>query len=184
MDAGLIARRYATVLQEFAREKGKLDDIFADAELVRTVLAQQPAAKRFFDSPLHKPSEKKSLVKASFETAVTAEMLQFLTFLVDKERIGYADDILRVFQSLYKNEHDICTATVTTAQELSAEQKQRFVTLVKGKVEATGKKVTSVDAAFKVNPDIIGGVILAIDGKQLDGSVQSKLKAIERQLTV
>lgn len=184
MDAGLIARRYATVLQEFARDKGRLDEVYADAVLVRSVLAQQPAAKRFFDSPLHKPSEKKNLVTATFSGAVTDEMLQFLTFLVDKERIGYADSILLVFESLYKNEHDICTATVTTAYELKPEQKDRFVSLITGKIEATGKKVKSVDATFKVDPQIIGGVILAIDGKQLDGSVSSKLQAIERQLAV
>lgn len=184
MDAGLIARRYATVLQEFARDKGKLDEVFADAVLVRSVLVQQPAAKRFFDSPLHRQSEKRGLVKATFENSVSAEMLQFLTFLVDKERIGYADSILLVFETLYKNEHDICTATVTTAQELKPEQKERFISLITGKIEATGKKVTSVDATFKVDPQIIGGVILAIDGKQLDGSVQSKLKSIEKQLAV
>lgn len=184
MDAGLIARRYATVLRDFARDKGKLDDVYADAALVRKALAEQPAAKRFFDSPLHKPSEKRDLVNATFESAVTPETLQFLTFLVEKERIGYADSILLVFETLYKNEHDICTATVTTARELTPEQKGRFVALVADKVKGAGRKVNSVDATFKVDPQIIGGVILTIDGKQLDGSVQSKLKAIERQLAV
>lgn len=183
MDAGLIARRYATVLHDFAADRGKLDDVYADAALVRQALAEQPAAQRFFDSPLHKPSEKRELVNATFEANVSAEMLQFLTFLVDKERIGYVNSILLVFEMLYKRERDICTATVVTARELTPEQQSRFVSLVSGKVEKTGRKVSSVDATFKVDPRIIGGVVLTIDGMQLDGSVSSKLSELERQLT-
>ena len=110
-------------------------------------------------------------------------MLQFLTFLVDKERIGYVNSILLVFEMLYKRERDICTATVVTARELTPEQQGRFVSLVSGKVEKTGRKVSSVDATFKVDPRIIGGVVLTIDGMQLDGSVSSKLCELERQLT-
>lgn len=184
MDAGLIARRYATVLHDFAADRGKLDDVYSDAALVREVLAQHPEAQRFFDSPLHKPSQKRELVKATFEGNVSAETLQFLTFLVDKERIGYVNSILLVFEMLYKKEKDICTATVTTAKELTDGQKQKFISLIADKMAAAGAKVSSVDATFKVEPAIIGGVILAVDGKQLDGSVQSKLKALEKQLTV
>ncbi len=184
MDAGLIARRYATVLHDFAADRGKLNDVYSDAALVRAALAEQPAAQRFFDSPLHKPSEKRQLVKATFEENVSAETLQFLLFLVDKERIGYVSSILLVFEMLYKREHDICTATVTTAKQLSPEQQGRFVSLISDKVEKTGRHVASVDATFKVDPQIIGGVILAIDGRQLDGSVLTKLKTLEKQLTV
>lgn len=184
MDAGLIARRYATVLRDFANDRGKIDDVYTDAALVREAMAQQPAAQRFFDSPLHKPSEKRALVEATFQGRVSAEMLQFLVFLVEKERIGYVSSILLVFEMLYKKEHDICTATVTTAKELTADQQQHFVSLISGKLSGAGRRVAAVDATFKVDPAIIGGVILAVDGKQLDDSVQSKLKALERQLTV
>ncbi len=183
MDAGLIARRYATVLHDFAADRGALDTVYADASIVRAALGAQPAAQRFFDSPLHKASEKRELVKATFEGNVSPETLQFLIFLVEKERIGYVNSILLVFEMLYKKEKDICTASVTTAKELSDTQKQNIISIISGKLEAAGKKVSSVDATFKVDPSIIGGIILAVDGKQLDNSIQSKLKTLEKKLT-
>ncbi len=184
MDAGLIARRYATVLHDFAADHGKLDEVYADAVVVRQALAEQPQAKKFFDSPLRKLSEKKALVEAVFASRVTPETLQFLTFLVDKERIGYVSSILLVFEMLYKTERHICTARLTTAKELTAQQKERLTGLVSDKLKASGKEVEAIDATFRVNPAIIGGLILEVDGCQVDGSIRSKLKAVERQLTV
>ncbi|MDD7726160.1 MAG: ATP synthase F1 subunit delta, partial [Bacteroidales bacterium] len=110
--------------------------------------------------------------------------LQFLTFLVEKERIGYVSSILLVFQTLYKKEKNIRTAKVTTATELSDEQKKRFVDLIALKLKNAGISADNVDASFKTDPRIIGGLILEVDGKQIDSSVASKLAALQRQLTV
>lgn len=184
MDAGLIARRYATVLHDFAADRGKLDEVYADARVVREALGRQPQAQKLFDSPLRKPSEKRAFVEAVFGGRVAEETLRFLTFLVDKERIGHVCGILRVFEMLYKRERHICTANITTARELDEERRARFVALVADKVRSSGETVASVDATFRADPRIIGGVVLAIDGRQVDGSVKSKLQAVQRQLTV
>ncbi len=184
MDAGLIARRYATVLHDFAADKQHLDDAYYDAVTVRLALEQSPDAIKFLESPLRKPSEKKAFIKAALENCVTPLTLQFLTFLVEKERIGYVSSILLVFQTLYKKEKNIRTAKVTTATELSDEQKKRFVDLIALKLKNAGISADNVDASFKTDPRIIGGLILEVDGKQIDSSVASKLAALQRQLTV
>ncbi len=184
MDAGLIARRYATVLYDFASDKGVLDEVYQDAQTVRTALAQSPDAQKFLDSPLRKPSEKKAFITSAFDKATCHEMLQFLTFLVEKERIAYASQILLVFQSLYKKERNIRTAKVTTANVLTDQQKAHIVDMIADKLKAAGKAASQIDADFVTNPTIIGGMILEIDGLQADGSVASKLQALQRQLTV
>ena len=119
MDMGLIARRYATVLLEFARDKGVIDQVYEDSRLVRCVLNDEPDAMKFFNSPLHKMSEKRALVAGTFTGKVTSETLQFLNFLVEKERVGLAPQVLLVFESLVKKEKKVVTAVVTTATELS-----------------------------------------------------------------
>ena len=184
MDAGLIARRYATVLHDYAKDRGKLEEVYADAVAICQALASQPQAEEYLGSPLHKPSEKRALVQEVFGSHVTEETLQFMTFLVEKDRIGMAGAILRVFGTLYKEENDICTATITTAKELTDEQRSRIVEQIASKLRASGKRVTTVDAEFKVKPAIIGGMILTIDGRQLDNSVESKLRKLEKTLTV
>ena len=184
MDAGLIARRYATVLRDFAQGRGKLEEVYADVTKVRAALAENPEAEQFFCSPVVKPSEKKALLTGTFKGLVSDETLQFMTFLVDKERIGAVGSILFVFEMLYKREKNICTATVTTAKELSEADRNRFVGLIADKMRKSGRQVSDVDASFKVDPSIIGGVVLAVDGKQIDDSVSSKLKELQRQLAV
>lgn len=184
MDAGLIARRYATVLKDFAADNKMLDEVYTDASTVRQALAQSPEAQKFLDSPLKKPSEKKAFLTAALKDAIAPQSLRFLNFLVEKERIAYASQILLVFQSLYKKDNNIRTAKVTTAREISAEQKSKLVDLIADKLKAAGQPTSKIDAEFVTNPSIIGGVILEIDGQQADGSVSSKLKALQRQLTV
>ena len=183
MDAGLIARRYATVLHDFAADRNKLDTVYQDALVVRQALSEQKEAQAFLESPLHKNSEKKALVQAAFGGHVAPETLQFLDFLVEKERISYAGSILLVFEMLYKKERNICTATVTTAKALNEKQQQKLVEQIREKMVTAGRKVEAVDASFKVDPAIIGGIILAVDGMQLDSSLQSKLKTLKRALT-
>ncbi len=184
MDAGLIARRYATVLHDFAADRGKLQEVYDDAQIVRQVLSSQPAAQQYFESPLHKPSEKKALVDGAFASHVADETLQFLNFLVDKERISLVSNILLVFEQLYKKEKNICTATITTAKELTPQQQQHISSQIVDKFKAAGNKVAAIDATFKVDPRLIGGIILTVDGKQVDDSVLYRLKKIEKQLTV
>ena len=184
MDAGLIDRRYATVLYDFASEHGSLDAVYADANLISDTLASTPEAQKFFMSPIRKPSEKKQLLHASFEGNVSDYTLQFLDFLVDKERVKHVKSILFVFQSLFKQSRGIRTASVTTAVPLSAQQQQNVKNLLIEKVKAAGQNVSDIDATFISDPSIIGGIILAIDGKQIDNSVAAKLKAVEKQLTV
>lgn len=182
MDMGLIARRYATVLLEFARDKGVIDQVYEDSRLVRCVLNDEPDAMKFFNSPLHKMSEKRALVAGTFTGKVTSEMLQFLNFLVEKERVGLAPQVLLVFESLVKKEKKVVTAVVTTATELSQDAQKGIIDQIDQKLRHSGVEVSAVEASFKSDPKIIGGIILQIDGRQADSSIASKLAEIERAL--
>lgn len=182
MDMGLIARRYATVLLEFARDKGVVDRVYEDSRLVRGVLHDEPSAIRFFNSPLHKQSEKRQLVEGTFTGKVTAEMLQFLNFLVEKERIGLAAQVLLVFEMLVKKERKVATVVVTTATELTEGARSNIASQIDEKLRRSGSEVSSVEATFKTDPSIIGGLILEIDGRQADNSISHKLREIEKAL--
>lgn len=184
MDSGLIARRYATVLHDYAVDEGRLEAVYQDSLTVREALAQTPEALKFLCSPLRKPSEKKGLLKAVFAANVCPQTARFLDFLVDKERVGLVAEVMRVFETIYRAEKHIVTAQVTTAVELPEAQKNDIKSLITERLRAAGETVAEVVAAFRADERIIGGVVLALDGRQLDDSVATKLKAIKRQLTV
>ena len=105
-------------------------------------------------------------------------MIDFLMFVVDKERVSALDDILRVFQSLYKKSLGIKQVDIVTACGLSTEKEKTFVSIIESKLGA------KVDASFSVDESLLGGMVITIEGKQLDCSVLRQLKEIENSLTV
>lgn len=178
MDVGLIARRYATVLYDFASQRKELEQVNSDAQCIRDAFAEYRSSIEFLSSPIKKISEKKDFLVTVFKNSVTSTMMDFLLFVADKERISVIDDILRVFQSLYKKSLGIKQVDVVTASPLSAEKESSFTSLIEEKLGA------KVDAKYSFDSALIGGMIITVDGKQLDCSVQRQLKEIEKSLTV
>lgn len=178
MNGGLIARRYATVLFQYGNEKGKVDEICADATLIRNSFKDCPEALEFLASPLKKASEKKELLASVFDGKVSSLTSEFLSFTVDKDRVDLLDEILRVFIGLYKSAKGIHTAEITTAKDIAIDKQNDFVSILENKL---GNKV---EATFKSDESIIGGIIIRVDGKQIDCSVARQLADIEKSLTV
>ncbi len=177
MNAGIIARRYATVLLDFASENKELERVYSDAKLICDTLAGQETANALLSSPLRKPSEKKAFLQNLFSKYVCSSMLKFIAFVVDKHRTELICEILRVFRSLYRKKLEIKSARITTATPLTDKNQKDFTSIIEKKTN--GK----VEAEFTTDESIIGGIIIALDGKQLDASITRQLKDIERGLT-
>ncbi len=177
MNAGLIARRYATVLYDYADEQGQLTQMYDDAKTVCDTLAGQDVALALLNSPLRKASDKKAFIEKLFSKYVSAPMLKFMLFVIDKRRTELMCEVLRVFRVIYKQKLGIKSARITTAKPVSAANQNAFAKIIEAK--AGGK----VEMDFEVDETIIGGIIVAIDGKQLDCSITRQLKEIEKGLT-
>ncbi len=178
MDGGLIARRYATVLYEYGNEKNNTAQIYADVNMIRKAFAENGKAVEMLASPLQKVSAKKAFLKAVFGDKISTQSYEFIQFVADKGRIGMIDEILRVYQIVYKEHNDIKTAEVTTAKELTDSNKTDFLKQLEVKLG------TKVEASFKSDASLIGGVIIRVDGRQMDCSIARQLAEIEKKLTV
>jgi F-type H+-transporting ATPase subunit delta len=178
MDVGLIARRYATVLYDFASKRQELAEVNSDAQNIRGAFAENRVAYDYLSSPVKKMSEKKEFLFSVFNGSITSTMMDFLMFVADKERVSALDDILRVFQSLYKKSLGIKQVDIVTACKLLPEKEASFAAIIEKKLG------TKIDASFRVDESLLGGMVITIDGKQLDCSVQRQLREIENSLTV
>lgn len=178
MNAGLIARRYATVLCDYAEEHKSAEKVYADAGLLLEAIASKPAIMQYLKSPLKKNSEKKTMLESVFAKVISKPTMQFIDFTVDKERIGMIDEILRVFKSLYKKRLGIKTIDITTANNLSETMRTDMTATLEKKLKS------KVEMSFRSDKAIIGGVIIDIDGSRLDCSVKHQLDEIEKKLTV
>lgn len=173
-----LASKYATAIFEIARDEKNLDGYAKDLGTVRNDVFAIPEAVKFFQNPLVPQVAKKNLLTRAVGKEVSATVMNFLMLLVDKKRIGVFNEIHDIFTSLKNREQGILIADVTSAFPLTKKQQDA---LIKKLSSLTGKKI-------QVRPhkdeSIIGGLILKIGDKRIDGSVAGRLRALKSSMLV
>ena len=102
--------------------------------------------------------------------------VEFLIVLLEKKRVGYLTQIVDEFIELVENEKGIERVQVTTARTLEESQKNQLIQKLAAK---TGLKIVLEE---KVDPAMIGGMIVVIEDQIIDGSVQHGLTMVAEQL--
>jgi F-type H+-transporting ATPase subunit delta len=176
MNSSLISVRYAKALFLLAEEKSLHKEIYQDFQLVKKVLMPVPEFKAFITSPIVKPENKKKIFTDTFSGKINQMTLDFLIFLVDKNREIALTEIIRMFEKLYRKHFNIKEVIVKTAKPISEETKNELTKMVAEKYNCTAEVVNHVDE------DMIGGFNIIIDNQQLDLSVKTQLKEIKKAL--
>lgn len=171
-----LATKYATAIFEIANDEKNLDGYDKDLAKVRADVFDIPEAVKFFQNPLVPHQAKKDLLKRAFDKEISEIVMNFLMLLVDKKRIGVFREIYDIFTSLKNKAQGVLIADVTTAFALTKKQQDA---LIKKLTTLTDRKVqirTHKDAS------ILGGIILKIGDKRIDGSAAGRLRALQSSL--
>lgn len=171
-----VSRRYAKSLLGLAQESNLTEKIFSDMLLVESVFADNREMSRIMRSPIIQNFKKESILKGIFSGKVDKMTLNFILMMISKGRVGLIEDIAREYIELHKQMNGVRTAYVTTAVKLDESIRQSVLEIVRRK---GGEKVELVE---KVDPEILGGLILRMGDKQFDASVSRKLNDISRRL--
>ena len=168
-----LASKYATAIFEIAKEEKNLDGYDKDLGKVRADVFSIPEAVKFFQNPLVPQQAKKDLLKRALDKEVSPTVMNFLMLLVDKKRIGVFNEIYDIFASLKNKEQGILIADVTTAFPLTKKQQDALI-----------KKLTTLtERKIKIRPhkdeSILGGLVLKIGDKLIDGSAAGRLRALQ-----
>lgn len=177
MNESIIAHRYALALYNYATEKSIDQVIYQDIHLVREQLAKSKQGMKFMNSPNIKVSGKKLFLKDVFGNHIHSGTLNFLYLVIDQQRQSLLDDILRIYEDIYKQKHQIFSVDITTATKLNDGQILLLKQMIAQKLDG------EVDLSVNTNPALIGGSVLRINDKLLDTSIRSQLKRIEKQLS-
>lgn len=172
----LIRVRYAKAFFQTAKEKNMLGKVKTDIETVFEVCNNSPEFVYLLNSPVIKSSKKADLMQIIFKTVVNELTLNFLKLIAHNKRETEIPGICRNFLELTRKEQNIKTATLTTAGEIDAAISQKIKAIIEKELD------TTVELSTKVNPGIIGGMILRVEDKQYDASVATQLKKIKQQL--
>jgi F-type H+-transporting ATPase subunit delta len=174
MARGVSARRHAQAVFQIALEKEEIEKWQADLEAIASAL-KNPELVALLENPKLLFSQKEKILQ-SILTGVSPIAMNLIYFLVAKNRLRIAEDLLIEYQRLVNAYYGRETAEVVTAIPLSNEEKER---LQKRLAKVTRKEVV---ITTQVDPEIIGGVMAKVGDKLIDGSVRTRLQDLRKGL--
>lgn len=176
MIAGQLALRYAEALFELASEKQALDSVEKELALVEETLAAYGELATLLYHPQVPLAAKKETITRVFGPQVADFVRNFLLLLVDKRRETALPAIIKEYRALANEARNIAEAEVTTAMPLAEGEKTALAAKLSA---ATGKNVI---LKTHVDERIVGGVVVKIGSKLIDGSVVRQLEALKAAL--
>jgi len=176
MIAQEIARRYARALFMSTQEKGLLDTVFEQLGDLGEHLDRDPSLLDFLNDPRVPEDDKRALVRDVFSGRTEKIIVEFLIVLIDKTRIGFLPIIIDEFIRLVEAEKGIGRVTVISSVPLNQAEKP---TLIEKLAAKTGLKI---ELEEKIDPTILGGMIVILHNEIIDGSVRHELDLIKERL--
>jgi F-type H+-transporting ATPase subunit delta len=171
-----LSERYARALFATALKKNALEPLDEDFEQFLKILEAQPEFKSFILSPPVYTRDKRALITNTLGETAHPILTQFLLLLVDKKRFQYVEEMAEEYKKLYEGHIGVVEVKVITAVPLDNAPEQKLI----AKLEAqTNKKIRLKKS---VDPRIIGGMILVMENKIIDGSVKSNLEKFKSNL--
>lgn len=174
--AGSVENVYSRALLEIAAEDGSMKELDEELNALSGIFSANPELTEVLCAPTVTDEEKLSLIKSVFEGRVSDTVFNFLCVLSEKNRCRYLPGIAEEFRNGYYEAAGIAEATVTTVIPLKDDARDRL----KAKLEKKYGK--TVILREKIDPSIIGGMIVSSGGFMMDGSVKTKLDNMHKQI--
>lgn len=171
-----IARPYALAAFEYARKKNELPawKAFLDAA---ANMATQDVVATLLKNPETQPEKLFSLFSEVLASQLNAERKNLLHLLAQNRRLPALPDIAETYNQFYAAMEKICNVRIETAIGLSTELEQKITKAISKRTQL------EVTLECEVNPSIIGGAVIHIGDRVIDGSVRGKLTRLYQSLT-
>lgn len=169
-----MAERYAAALLEIAEERRALDEVASDLRQLRAMLATSRDLARLMRSPVLSRQEQARAVGALARGAELSPLVRdFLAVVANNRRLFAVPAMIDAYLAELAKRRGEVTAAVTTAQPLSEAQLEALAEQLRHTV---GRRVF-IDA--RVDPRLLGGLIVQVGSRMIDGSVDSKLRRLQ-----
>lgn len=177
MDIGIIAKRYAKALLEFAQAQKTEDTVYAEVQQFIESWGKVPQLAQILGNPLLPASQKEKAICQAASTAVSPTFQKFSALVVAHRRESFMLFIAHSYVSLYRNLKHISIGKLITAVPANEAVASRLEKMV----EAESKDSVDVILETSTDPSILGGFIFQIDDLRLDASVRSQFDQIKKQ---
>ena len=172
-----VSGRYATALFELARDEKSVDEVKADLERFEALLIESADLSRLVRSPVFSAdTQARALTAVLDKAAIAGISAKFLKVLTANRRLFAVTDVIRAYRALVAKYKGEATAEVTVAEQLNDKNLDALKTALKS---VTGKDVA---LNVKVDPSIIGGLVVKLGSRMVDSSLRTKLNSIKNAM--
>lgn len=172
-----VSGRYATALFELARDQKAVDEVKADLDKFEALLTESADLNRLVRSPVFAAdAQSRALSAVLAKAGIAGIAANFLKVLTANRRLFVVADVIRAYRALVAKFKGEATADVTVAEALSDKNLDALKVALKS---VTGKDVA---LNVKVDPSIIGGLVVKVGSRMVDGSLRTKLNSIKHAM--
>ena len=174
MDDAGIGGRYAHALFDLADQNRALDRVAADLSRLQTMIGESPDLLRLLRSPLFSRDEQGRAIAAIAQRAEFENLtVRFLGLVAKNRRLFALPEMIRAFRALIAKQRGESSASVTSAVPLKDDQLAQLRAALK---QITG---TDVQLETRVDPGLLGGLVVRVGSRMLDSSIRTKLQRLQ-----
>lgn len=168
-----LSREYAEALYALAVENDREKEYLEALESAAALLTGHPDYVELLACPAIPREERDGLLEQSFGQMVPEQVLAFIQLLCAHGRIRSLNDCIEEYRRIYQTAVAISTAEVVSAVPLTEQEKEKLAAVLSAR---TGRTVT---LTCTVDESLLGGMVVRVDGKVLDGSLRGRLHAVK-----
>lgn len=170
-------REYGEGLYALCAEEGLAEAVLQELACLRQAFRENDAFLRLLSNMSLSKEERVGIAEETFRGQVQPYVLNFIKILTERGAAFAFADCVRAFEMCYQQDHRVAEAEVTTARPLDDAQRAK---LLEKLGHMTGKQVRLRE---KVDPSLLGGVLLQLDGKRYDNTVRHRLETMKQVLS-
>lgn len=172
-----LSGRYASALFELASEAGTVTAVESDLDKLEAGLAESAELKMLTTNPrVSRGEAEKALWGVSAIMGLSELTQKFLGTVASNRRLGQLPAIIRAFRAIAAAQRGEVTAEVTSAHALTDTQVDQL------KTKLTAREGRTVKITSKVDPDLLGGLVVTIGSKRIDGSIRTRLNSLAQAM--
>jgi F-type H+-transporting ATPase subunit delta len=168
-----VAGRYALALFELARDENALDIVTTGLDSFEALLRESPDLQRLVRSPVYSAEEQLRAIGAVLDRAgITGLTANFIRLVATRRRLFALPGMVAAYRKLVARSKGVVSAEVRLAEEPSARVMDEIKTALRAMTSS------EVDLTVKIDPALIGGLVVQVGSRMVDASLRTKLNSI------